>query len=138
MHTILEAAWKLNKGHLSSQARYLVILHYAYKLTGHITKADSIVGNLYDVTEKLDARHGINTKTYRTYAILASFFKSYNTKRSKQLAKDLKHDVMKHIMRPKKVIYPYEEMTPVLSILNLPEKMYYFQLYLQSILHVNT
>ena len=137
----LEVAWKLNEGHLSSQARYLVILHYAYKSTGHIAKADSIVGNLYDLTEKLLARyHGINAKTYRTHAILASFFNNYNTKWSKQLAKDLKHHVMKHIMRPKKVIYPFEDVKSVLSILNLPEKIYYQQLYLQSILnsmHVN-
>ena len=90
---------------------------------------------------KLLARyHGINAKTYRTHAILASFFKSYNTKRSKQLAKDLRHHIMKHIMRPKKVIYPFEDVEFVLSILNLPEKIYYYQLYRQSILnsmHVN-
>ena len=103
----LEAAWKLNEGHLSSQAQYLVILHYAYKITGHITKAGSIVSDLYNTTKKLCARHGINAKTYKTAAILASFFKSYNTKWSQQLAKDLKHDVMQHIMRPKKVSYPH-------------------------------
>ena len=97
----LEAAWRTAAGSLTIKGQYLVVLYHAYDITGDRTKAHNIVDDIENVTIELLINDGINFKTYKTGAILASFFEHVKTSQSKELAKYLKRKVMQYIMIPK-------------------------------------